>query len=234
MEQARSEWEEWRAVRHKALTNPRGNLALVQTVWVPGGDNEAALAEVLRDAPSTISGTTIERHDFDGNLLESGYRLWDADSEAINAFVSMSSYDYDPAWVISGTFRPQSAPAPVPFEFSQPGAGVRDLAVSGDIEVTIGGEDYRLTAFDNDGLLQLVFLDPTATAGETYPTGRFLFIRRNADSDQVVLDFNRAVVPPCGFSVHFNCPLPPAPNRLRVPVTAGERFPVFTNGYSIH
>jgi len=44
---------------------------------------------------------------------------------------------------------------------------------------------------------------------------------------------HRAFVPPCGFSEAYNCPLPPAQNRLAVPVEAGEKVPVFTNDFSI-
>ncbi len=38
----------------------------------------------------------------------------------------------------------------------------------------------------------------------------------------VTLDFNRAFVPPCGFSAQYNCPLPPASNRFAFPVARGR------------
>jgi uncharacterized protein (DUF1684 family) len=40
---------------------------------------------------------------------------------------------------------------------------------------------------------------------------------------KVVLDFNRAVNPPCAFTPFATCPLPPKENRLTVRVTAGEK-----------
>jgi uncharacterized protein (DUF1684 family) len=41
-------------------------------------------------------------------------------------------------------------------------------------------------------------------------------------------------VPPCGFSIEYNCPLPPAQNRFSEDVTAGERLVVFSDGYELH
>lgn len=50
----------------------------------------------------------------------------------------------------------------------------------------------------------------------------------------VTLDFNRAFVPPCGFSAQYNCPLPPAQNRFAEPVIAGEKQVRFTGGFDIY
>jgi uncharacterized protein len=41
----------------------------------------------------------------------------------------------------------------------------------------------------------------------------------------VILDFNRAVNPPCAFTIFATCPLPPKQNQLTIAVTAGERDP---------
>jgi uncharacterized protein (DUF1684 family) len=48
----------------------------------------------------------------------------------------------------------------------------------------------------------------------------------------VRLDFNRAFVPPCGFSDQYNCPMPPRQNRFHLPVEAGEKLPVFRAGFA--
>ena len=40
---------------------------------------------------------------------------------------------------------------------------------------------------------------------------------------KVVLDFNLAYNPPCVFSPHATCPLPPRQNRLELAVRAGEK-----------
>ena len=49
-------------------------------------------------------------------------------------------------------------------------------------------------------------------------------LRRIEDADLlVVVDFNRAYLPPCAFSDFYVCPLPPAGNRLSTPIRAGEK-----------
>jgi uncharacterized protein (DUF1684 family) len=42
---------------------------------------------------------------------------------------------------------------------------------------------------------------------------------------KVVLDFNRAVNPPCAFTIYATCPLPPRQNQLDVAILAGEKDP---------
>jgi|GEM_PF-4951937 len=38
-----------------------------------------------------------------------------------------------------------------------------------------------------------------------------------------VLDFNESYNPTCAYSERYECPLPPAENRLEVPIEAGEK-----------
>jgi uncharacterized protein (DUF1684 family) len=38
------------------------------------------------------------------------------------------------------------------------------------------------------------------------------------------LDFNMAYQPYCFYDPRYDCPIPPAENRLTVPVRAGERM----------
>ena len=40
---------------------------------------------------------------------------------------------------------------------------------------------------------------------------------------QSEIDFNKAYNPPCAFTAFATCPLPPAQNRLKVSITAGEK-----------
>ena len=58
---------------------------------------------------------------------------------------------------------------------------------------------------------------------ETYVAGRYLDLDRTATGLYVV-DFNRAYTPYCYFNETYDCPFPPAENRLQVPVRAGERL----------
>ncbi|MFE7126278.1 DUF1684 domain-containing protein [Streptomyces sp. NPDC057617] len=232
---AQAGFDAWRASRQTAVTGPLGNLALVETRWLPQGtDAEEAKAaeEEQLGGDGRVTVTTVRRTDLHTGEPEHGLRLWDADAPAIQHFLSIDTYPFRPDWVVEAAFAPVAADRRVPFEHIRDSGGSRELVVPGDIHVTLDGVDYTLSAFDDDGTLLLVFGDPTNGA-DTYGAGRFLFVPREGESETVILDFNRAFVPPCGFSAQYNCPLPPRQNRLHLPVHAGEKVPVFRGGYSL-
>jgi len=45
-----------------------------------------------------------------------------------------------------------------------------------------------------------------------------------AQDDRLVFDFNLAYNPSCSYDPRWVCPLAPPPNRLKVPIRAGERM----------
>jgi uncharacterized protein (DUF1684 family) len=237
----------WREARRRSVTGATGNLALVETRWLPAGTDAAAeLAREEAKAPATVTVTGLSRRNLDTGEPEDGLRFWDSAAPAVTAFEGISAFDYNPDWVIDARFTPAAEGRTIPFEHIRDNGGSRDLVVPGDITFSRDGIDYSLSAFDDDGSLLLVFGDATnRQTGNTatYSSGRFLFVRR-PDTDApgagfgvagpVTLDFNRAFVPPCGFSVQYNCPLPPVQNRFTGPVEAGEREVVFRDGFDIY
>jgi uncharacterized protein (DUF1684 family) len=66
----------------------------------------------------------------------------------------------------------------------------------------------------------LFFTDAT-TGKETYGVGRYLDAELRPDG-RYVLDFNRCYDPACAYSEHYNCPIPPQENRLKVEICAGQ------------
>lgn len=229
IEAARAGWDAWRAARSAAVVAPTGNLALIETRWLEPGRSQSP-EEALAGLPPTVTATTLSRLNIDTGEPEHGIRLWDSNSPAIQNFVAIDAFPFNPDWVIEAAYSPIPGAHSVPFEHIKDNGGTRDLAVPGEIRFTLDGTDHVLHAFDDDGTLLLVFGDPT-NGRETYGSGRFLVVPHVEGSDRVVLDFNRAFVPPCGFSAHYNCPLPPRQNRFGVPVQAGEKQPVFRDGY---
>jgi len=236
--------DRWQAARRRAVTAATGNLALVETRWLPAGtDPDAAFAVATAEAAATVTVTGLTRRNLDTDEPEHGLRFWDSASPAIAAFEQISAFEYNPDWVIDAEFTPVAAERTIPFEHIRDNGGSRQLPVPGDITFSRDGVDYSLSAFDDDGTLLLVFGDATnreSGARATYSSGRFLFVQRHAgaagfgDAGPVTLDFNRAFVPPCGFSVQYNCPLPPAQNRFVGPIEAGEREVVFADGFDIY
>ncbi|WP_120338534.1 DUF1684 domain-containing protein [Cryobacterium soli] len=236
----------WHAARRRAVTAATGNLALIETRWLPAGADPAeAFALATAEAPATVTVTALTRRNLDTGEPEHGLRLWDSASPAVQAFDAITAFDYNPDWVIEAQFTPVAAERTIPFEHIRDNGGSRQLPVPGDITFSRDGVDYSLSAFDDDGTLLLVFGDATnRQTGDTatYSSGRFLFVRRPetadglgfGDAGPVTLDFNRAFVPPCGFSVQYNCPLPPAQNRFTGPIEAGEREVVFGGDFDIY
>jgi uncharacterized protein (DUF1684 family) len=226
------EWQTWVAARQKAVTAPQGNLALVQTTWLNDGETYSE-KEVLSNFADTVTLTDLERRNFGGQVIAHGYRLWDSSSSSIQNFSHIETYEFNPDFIFEGIYENYEGNMPVAFEYIRENGGTRDLAVPGVATLTIGEEQYKLHAFDDAGALLLVFADPT-NGKESYETGRFLYLQRIEGSDKVLLDFNRAFVPPCGFSMSYNCPMPPRENRIKIEVKAGERLPIFKNNHSIY
>jgi uncharacterized protein (DUF1684 family) len=68
----------------------------------------------------------------------------------------------------------------------------------------------------------------TTNGSESYGPGRYLLDSvKGADlgleSGLLVLDFNFAYNPSCSYDSRWACPLSPPPNRLPIPIRAGER-----------
>lgn len=233
--------ETWKQERAAAVTAPTGNLSLTETRWFAEGTSEEAASKLLEAersvAQNGITVTPLQRRNIKSGSAEYGLRVWNADAPAIQAFERIDTFPYQPDWVVEATFTPVDAERTIPFEHIRDAGGTRELVVPGDITFERDGQHFTLSAFDDDGSLLLVFGDPTNGAQdetETYGAGRFLFVERTGSADRVILDFNRAFVPPCGFSAQYNCPMPPPQNRLPWPVIAGERLPVFNNGFDIY
>lgn len=223
------QWHAWRAERHRALTSPTGNLALTETRWLPAGERPDA-EKAGAGQPDTVTVTTLQRTDLVTGEPEHGLRFWDAESPAVRHFDRVDTFPHDPAWVVHATYTAVPGSRRVAFEHMRDNGGTRELVVPGDITLTVDGRDYTLSAFDDDGTLLLVFGDPT-NGVTTYGAGRFLFVQRTQVEHRVLLDFNRAFVPPCGFSDQYNCPMPPRQNRFHLPIEAGEKLPVFRDDF---
>ncbi|HEY6867667.1 MAG TPA: DUF1684 domain-containing protein [Candidatus Eisenbacteria bacterium] len=66
-----------------------------------------------------------------------------------------------------------------------------------------------------------VFFRDLTTGKETYAVGRYVDPKALPDG-RYLLDFNLAYNPACAISSHYNCPIPPRANVLKVAIRAGE------------
>jgi len=193
------------------------------SVVVAGKDSDEPGDIVFSD---TLTGFVIAGADGQYAL-----RVWDANSDAIQNFGRIDAFGYNPEWVIQATFT-ELPDATIPFEHSKDEGKTRELEVPGEISFSKDGVDYRLAAIRSGRALQIVFSDATSGVS-TYSVGRFLFVAPDAEG-RVLLDFNQAVLPPCGFSYAFNCPMPPKQNRFTVPIEAGEKNVLAKDGTLLH
>ena len=96
----------------------------------------------------------------------------------------------------------------------------------GTFTFAVEGETATLTLYrgQHDSEFFLPLAD--ATSGkESYGAGRYLDVTP-LDDGRFLVDFNYAYNPYCAYNSRWSCPIPPAENRLRVPIHAGEkRFP---------
>lgn len=100
----------------------------------------------------------------------------------------------------------------------------RDYVRFGHLSFPLDGRRHRLSVFqptDGDLRLFLPFADATNGRG-TYGAGRYLDFEPSTNG-RYVLDLNYAYSPYCAYNPDYSCPLPPAENRLQVPIRAGER-----------
>lgn len=104
---------------------------------------------------------------------------------------------------------------------------LRDYERIGTLRFSLKGQPLQLTAFSEVGQpmsrLFVPFAD-TTSGTESYSAGRYMELDPTATGIYVV-DFNGAYHPFCYYNAEYDCPFPPAENRLKVPIRAGERLP---------
>jgi hypothetical protein len=170
--------------------------------------------------PRLLQGRLLlEIHRVEG---EAALRVRDLDSAARRSFAGLRYFPADKAWRICARWLALATPE------------ARGIALKGGhaAEVTLthraefehaGRMVALLPTHRKAGKPMFVFRDLTSR-GQTYGAARFLIPDEIGD-DWIVLDFNRAFSPPCAFSEHAICPLPPPENLLPFAIEAGELKP---------
>ncbi|HEY7334608.1 MAG TPA: DUF1684 domain-containing protein [Bryobacteraceae bacterium] len=152
-----------------------------------------------------------------------GIRVKDRDAPTREKFTHLSWYPVDPSWRIEAKYTPWDKPRQLKFDTVIDGVREEDSS-PGSVAFTKDGREYRLDVVIDEGELFLIFRDQTS-GKSTYAAARFLYAEapKNLKTPStVVLDFNKAINPPCVFTAYATCPLPPPQNRLTLAITAGE------------
>jgi uncharacterized protein (DUF1684 family) len=161
-----------------------------------------------------------------------GVRLKDMKSPARAKFQGLRYFPIDPRYRVVATFVPHPKPVSINVpnvlgmveSMPSPGYASFTLAGTSTLAGAAVASPLRLDAVLEPGETQLFFIFRDQTTGKaTYGAGRFLYADPPVNG-KIVIDFNRAYSPPCAFTPHATCPLPPASNKLPVAIEAGEMF----------
>lgn len=162
----------------------------------------------------SLRWTIIQRED------KIGIRLRNLNSKHLREFRGIERFAVDPAWKVDARL-----------ERGNPFQTVSITNVLGQtteqrsprkLVFTLKGKQYTLDALEEGDQLFIIFGDQTS--GETtYPSGRYMYARKPGPEGITTLDFNKAYNPPCAFTPHATCPIPPPQNILPLEVIAGEK-----------
>lgn len=166
--------------------------------------------------------------------LKDGFFREDPESpipiERRGALLPLRYFDPDPIYRVPAALE-VSDDQPV-YEVPTSSGVIRPMQRVGVLKFALRGEPMQLSAFVEAPVrsietLFIPFKDGTNDS-ETYAAGRYLDLPRTA-TGHYDLDFNRAYHPYCYYNEAYECPYPPAENRLAVDIPAGEMLaPGFT------
>ncbi|MGE0825217.1 MAG: DUF1684 domain-containing protein [Candidatus Binatia bacterium] len=163
-----------------------------------------------------IGGLTLWLHK---SGARSAIRVRDKASQLRTNFTGCRWFPVDPTYRVTARFVPYAEPKSV---IMANVLGDREHYTSpGIVEFALHGQELRLEPVSS-GSDRLFFVFRDGTSGnESYGAARFL-TTDGPQNGHVILDFNKAVNPPCAYNPFTSCPLPSKENRLTVRIEAGE------------
>ncbi len=138
------------------------------------------------------------------------------------SFKGLSYYDENPALRFELPLERYANPERVTMQTST--GGTQDYHKVGQVRFQVNGQEAALQVYesvDHPGSFFIPFVDATAPQ-ETYGAGRYLE-PAEVHPDELLVDFNLAYSPYCAYNSNWSCPFPPAENRLKVRIEAGEK-----------
>ncbi|MEP6718040.1 MAG: DUF1684 domain-containing protein [bacterium] len=151
-----------------------------------------------------------------------GVRVKDSQAESRLQFKGLDYFPTDPKWRVDARFEPYQPAKMIPITNV---LGMTDDETSpGALAFDVDGKTYRIDPILEKGEPDYFIMIADETTGrETYGAGRYLYVSPPDASGKVVIDFNKAYNPPCAFTAHATCPLPPRQNHLPLRIEAGEK-----------
>ena len=141
-------------------------------------------------------------------------------------FKELPFFATDYRFYVTATFVRDSTSAPFMMPTSKPRQA--PYRKYGELRFTLDGQDLQLAVYQGlepikqpgfENYLFVPFTDAT-NGHDSYGGGRYIDLRGPL-APIVQLDFNCAYNPYCAYSDRYSCPIPPAENRLPIPIRAG-------------
>jgi uncharacterized protein (DUF1684 family) len=151
-------------------------------------------------------------------------RLKDSKSSTLLNFKGMKYFQADPQWRVKAKFA--AFPTARRTKAKSMLGTMEEEVYPGEIVLDYQGKSYHVLAAGEPGSQSyyLNFADKT-NGKTTYGGGRYVYFDApKGGSGEVVVDFNQAYTPPCGFTHFATCSLVPDGNRLPFAIKAGEQF----------
>jgi uncharacterized protein (DUF1684 family) len=227
------EVEKFRAQTENELKADDGWLTVVGLIRLTEGENDAPahMGKIIFSHGEAIYNGKALKPDIDivrnGQasffLIKRGgeffIRVKDNGSALRRNFTGLKWFPVEEKWRIETKFTPFDRPKTILFDSHN---GVKQSMESpGYVTFLRDGKEYRMDAVMDASRLFFIFRDATSNKS-TYGAARFLYADPPKDG-VVILDFNKAINPPCAFTPYATCPLPPPQNRLTLAITAGEK-----------
>jgi uncharacterized protein (DUF1684 family) len=164
-----------------------------------------------------VDGLLLEVTTMNGN---NALRIRDTQSAAPAAFPGIDYFEASPAWRIVADWVPYDEPKGLTVNTSK---DIKtDVEVTHKAVFTHDGKRYELIATHGTAQSPQFVLRDLTSRDSTYQASRFLF-GEDVTERSIVLDFNKTINPPCAFTEHAVCPLPPPENLLPFRIEAGEK-----------
>ncbi|MGN6157092.1 MAG: DUF1684 domain-containing protein [Devosia sp.] len=167
----------------------------------------------------TVDGLLLEITTLNG---ENALRIRDTNSAEPAKLGPIAFFAPDPRWRVVADWVPYAEPQQLTVGTTKDID--TDVEVTHKAVFTLDGRNLELIATHGTPEAPQFVIRDLTSRDSTYPASRFVY-GEQVTANSIVLDFNKAINPPCAFTEFAVCPLPPPENVLPIRIEAGEKWP---------
>ena len=152
-----------------------------------------------------------------------GLRIKDLEAPTRRNFHGLEYFPIDPRYRVTARLVPYDPPKQIPIATVL--GTTEPMTSPGALEFEIDGRKVTVDPVleTPDATSYFIIFGDRTNGSETYGAGRYVYAPIPSEGNEVIIDFNRAYNPPCVFTDYATCPLPPAQNKLSIPIPVGEK-----------